>query len=155
MTECPHATVALSKSDQRWLSKSLALASARSNAPDGERLAAIAAAERLLAKYGLSLSDLRPLGTDLGAQAEHASETAVPDPEPTAPEPEWGDSDWDHGELPWWDLCTFCLLHEDDLETWEVGILRGILSSNRRPAPAQERWLNELTGRLIAQEEAA
>jgi len=42
------------------LTQILSVAEAASNAPDGERLAAIAAVERMLAKLGLRLRDLIP-----------------------------------------------------------------------------------------------
>ena len=52
----------LPEPDRRRLAGALAIAACTSGAPDGERLAAIAAAERLLARHGLKLPDLaRPM----------------------------------------------------------------------------------------------
>ena len=78
-------TVPLPDPTLRRLAGALALAASSSGAPDGERLAAIAAAERLLAGHGLTLADLAPRGRMLPLYPSEHNACSRPLPAALAP----------------------------------------------------------------------
>ncbi len=93
--------IVLPDQDAARLGSMLALAEGASNPADGERLAALAAAERLLSKHGLRLRDL-----------------VSPETERSRPDP---------ASLPKWRLLVDeCLRHPGSLRPWEGNFLRGL-----------------------------
>jgi hypothetical protein len=114
-------TTALPDHTLRRIAAALTLAASSSGAPDGERLAAIAAAERLLAANGLTLADL--------AAASRPARPPAPEP------PAWSASD---GDLPPWremvrDLCDYA----ERLTEWEQGFIASL--SRRRYSPTERQ----------------
>jgi hypothetical protein len=106
--------IALAEGDAARLGAFLALAEGDANPHDGERLAALAAAERLLAKHGLRLRDLP---TSIAVAAP---------PSPLAGDP---------------DLLT-CLAALDRLTAWErnfIVSLRGFRTYSAKQAEALAR----------------
>ncbi len=117
----------------RRLGGALALASSSSGAPDGERLAAIAAAERLLAGHGLTLADL----------------AAAPRPAPPpAPEPAaWSAPD---GDLPPWRVMVRALCdYAQRLTEWEQGFLASLSRRRFRPTERQHAVVTRLYRRHV------
>ncbi|MDA8052026.1 MAG: hypothetical protein M0002_18835 [Rhodospirillales bacterium] len=95
------------------------------NAHDGERLVALAAAERLLGRDGLRLRDL----------------PALPAPEPALP------------ELGMWRAtCRQCLTRRHLLRAWEAGFLTD-LQHFRRLAVKQRYCLAEIAARVLKDQE--
>lgn len=118
----------------RRLVGALALAASSSGAPDGERLAALGAAERLLAAHGLTLADLA---------------VAAPRPaRPPAPEPAaWSAPD---GDLPPWrvmvrDLCDYA----ERLTEWEQGFIASVSRRRYRPTERQHAVVARLYRRHV------
>ncbi len=99
----------------------LALAEDEANGTVGERLAALAAAERLLARHNLRLRDLPTLP---------AAEAALP---------EVGS---------WRETCAQCLAHRDLLRPWEQGFLSD-LPRFRRLSAKQRYCLREIAERVL------
>jgi hypothetical protein len=100
----------------RRLAGALSLAASTSGAPPGERLAAIGAAERLLATAGLALPDL----------------ARALDPNPATAAPWAAPRERDAGGLPPWREMLAALLDAADagrLTEWEAGF---IVSISRR-----------------------
>ena len=111
----------LPEPDRRRLAGALAIAACTSGAPDGERLAAVAAAERLLARHGLKLPDLaRPM---------------------TAARPEPGQWDWrdtnGDGLPPAREMVAALADCAANLSAWEQDFI-GSLLSRRRPLSAKQ-----------------
>jgi hypothetical protein len=97
------------------------LVESESNAPDGERIAAINAVERLLAKTGLRLRDLATSGK--------AAERQMP---------EMG---------TWRETCRLCLQHRQALRAWEVNFLTDLPKFQR--VSTKQRWaLDEIAMRI-------
>ena len=111
----------LPEPDRRRLAGALAIAACASGAPDGERLAAIAAAERLLARHGLKLPDLaRPM---IAAR----------------PEPgqwDWRDTNGD-GLPPAREMVAALAERFHNISDWERNFI-GSLLSRRRPLSAKQ-----------------
>jgi hypothetical protein len=111
----------MNKRDRTKVAATLALAEANSNAPDGERIAAINAAERLLNKAGLRLRDL--------AEPSAFTERQMP---------EMG---------TWRETCRRCLGQRHALRAWEVNFLTDV-QKFRRISPKQRWIVDEVAIRL-------
>lgn len=111
--------------DRAKIASALALASAAGGAGDPERLAALAGAERLLARHGLALPDLLSL----------------------APEP--------HREPligTWRTTCAALLERRGSLRPWEVGFVTD-LPNFHRLSSKQRYILNEIANRVLGKEQ--
>ena len=108
--------------DCERLSAMLALAESDQNPQDGERVAAIAAAERLLARHNLRLRDLA---------------APTPPPPSAAPAPPMG----------WRAVLHRCLQRSHRLSPWETKFLTS-LGRFRRPTQRQLEVLRDIAERL-------
>lgn len=121
--------IALAPAVRGKLAACLRLVETDSGAPDGERLAALAAIERVLAANGHRLHDL--------AGAPHDD----------------GDVVHVNGGADWRDLLARCAANEDRLSAWEQAFV-GSLWGRRRITPKQFAKLQEIVAGLGAGEGA-
>ena len=119
---------ALSDRERKKLAAMLALVEGAQNQHDGERIAALCAIERLLAKSGMRLRDL-----------------AMPLPALEHQLPELG---------TWRETCRRCLERRALLRPWEVGFLTDI-PKFRRLSVKQRYCLNEIAVRVGVKERRA